>query len=125
MPQFVVILRFRSLLKMLRLCRFTSCHLRFLCFVVHLDALCLLVCSHGYTRTNAIEGGGTTDTGEKAGIHVWSRIVIILLTLFKHIPERCLNYVRFEVFTAVTIKNGVFWDVTPCGSCKNRLFGGT
>jgi hypothetical protein len=22
---------------------------------------------------------------------------------------------------AVTMKNGVFWDVTPCGSCKNRL----
>jgi hypothetical protein len=21
-------------------------------------------------------------------------------------------------------KNGVFWDVTPCGSCKNRIFGG-
>jgi hypothetical protein len=32
--------------------------------------------------------------------------------------------VRFEVFTAVTMKNGVFWDVTPCGSCKNRRFGG-
>jgi hypothetical protein len=32
--------------------------------------------------------------------------------------------VRLEVFTAVTIKNGVFWDVTPCGSCKNRRFGG-
>jgi hypothetical protein len=32
---------------------------------------------------------------------------------------------RFEVFTAVTTKNGVFWDVTPCGSCKNRCFGGT
>jgi hypothetical protein len=31
--------------------------------------------------------------------------------------------VRFEVFTAVTKKNGVFWDVTPCGSCKNRRFG--
>jgi hypothetical protein len=28
--------------------------------------------------------------------------------------------VRFEVFTAVTMKNGVFWVVTPCGSCKNR-----
>jgi hypothetical protein len=25
-------------------------------------------------------------------------------------------FVRFEVFTAVTMKNGVFWDVTPCGS---------
>jgi hypothetical protein len=24
-----------------------------------------------------------------------------------------------------TLKNGVFWDVTPCGSCKNRRFGGT
>jgi hypothetical protein len=23
------------------------------------------------------------------------------------------------------LKNGVFWDVTPCGSCKNRRFGGT
>jgi hypothetical protein len=34
-------------------------------------------------------------------------------------------HVRFEVFTAVTMKNGVFWDVTPCGFCKNRRFGGT
>jgi hypothetical protein len=33
--------------------------------------------------------------------------------------------VRFEVFTAVTMKSGVFWDVTPCGSCKNRRFGST
>jgi hypothetical protein len=33
--------------------------------------------------------------------------------------------VRFEVFMAVTIKNGVFWDVMPCGSGKNRHFGGT
>jgi hypothetical protein len=21
-------------------------------------------------------------------------------------------------------KNGVFWDVTPCGSCNNRRLGG-
>jgi hypothetical protein len=34
-------------------------------------------------------------------------------------------YVRFQGVTAVTMKNGVFWDVTPCGSCKNRRFGGT
>jgi hypothetical protein len=33
--------------------------------------------------------------------------------------------VRFEFFTAaVTMKNAVFWDVTPCGSCKNRRFFG-
>jgi hypothetical protein len=36
-----------------------------------------------------------------------------------------LYYVRFEVFTAVTMKNRVFWDVTPYGSCKNRRFRGT
>jgi hypothetical protein len=35
------------------------------------------------------------------------------------------TYVRFEVFTAVTMKNGFFWDVPPCGSCMNRGFRGT
>jgi hypothetical protein len=25
----------------------------------------------------------------------------------------------------VTSVESVFWDVTPCGSCKNRRFGGT
>jgi aspartyl-tRNA synthetase len=34
--------------------------------------------------------------------------------LFKH--KTILSNERFEVFTAVTMKNGVFWDVTPCGS---------
>jgi hypothetical protein len=34
-------------------------------------------------------------------------------------------FVRFEVSTAVTMKNDIFWDVTPCGSYKNRRFGGT
>jgi hypothetical protein len=33
--------------------------------------------------------------------------------------------VRSEAFTALTMKNCVFWDVAPCGSCKNRHFGGT
>jgi hypothetical protein len=27
--------------------------------------------------------------------------------------------VRFEVSKAVTMKNSVFWNVTPRGSCKN------
>jgi hypothetical protein len=42
-----------------------------------------------------------------------------------NLPENCTFDVRFEVFTAVTMNNGVFWVVTPCGSCKNRRFGGT
>jgi hypothetical protein len=45
--------------------------------------------------------------------------------------ERNINYeihlnednlfknVSFQVFTAVTMKNSVLWDVTPRGSCKN------
>jgi hypothetical protein len=32
---------------------------------------------------------------------------------------------RFEVFTAVTMKNIVLWDVTAYGFCKHRRFGGT
>jgi hypothetical protein len=70
-------------------------------------------------------------------------IIIILRTVATQWPHHGINeflwvlhkdqimfhifnlVVRFEVFTAVTMKNGVFWDVTPCGSCKNRSFGGT
>jgi hypothetical protein len=33
-------------------------------------------------------------------------------------PGRTVRKIRLN-------KNAVFWDVTPCGSCKNRRFGGT
>jgi hypothetical protein len=33
-------------------------------------------------------------------------------------------HVRFEVFTVVTMKNVVVWDVSPCGSCMKQHFGG-
>jgi hypothetical protein len=36
-----------------------------------------------------------------------------------------IHIVKLEVFKAVTMKNGVFWDVMTCGSSKNRRFGGT
>jgi hypothetical protein len=39
--------------------------------------------------------------------------------------SRSDNCVRSEVFTAVTMKNPVFWDVAPCRFCVNRRFGGT
>jgi hypothetical protein len=38
------------------------------------------------------------------------------------VPPSSLVHARFEVSTAVTMKNGVFWNVTPCGSSKNRHF---
>jgi hypothetical protein len=38
-----------------------------------------------------------------------------------HYPVFC--YIRIKHLSI--LKNGVFWDVTPWGSCKNRRFGGT
>jgi hypothetical protein len=35
-----------------------------------------------------------------------------------------LQWPVFSVFGSKHEKNGVFWDVTTCGSCKNRRFGG-
>jgi hypothetical protein len=32
-------------------------------------------------------------------------------------------YISVQLFAI--LKNGVFWDVTPCGSCKNQIFRGT
>jgi hypothetical protein len=46
-------------------------------------------------------------------------------TTLKIMYRRNHIFVRFEVFMAVTIKNGVFWNVTLYGSCENRRFGGT
>jgi hypothetical protein len=39
--------------------------------------------------------------------------------------EIILYYVRFEVSTAVTMMIIIFWEMTPCGSYKNRRFGGS
>jgi hypothetical protein len=38
--------------------------------------------------------------------------------------EFIAKLVRYEVFTAVTLENAGFWDVTPYGSCNNRRFAG-
>jgi hypothetical protein len=35
--------------------------------------------------------------------------------------KKCELKLSFELLTAVTMKNAVFWDVMPCGSCKNRF----
>jgi hypothetical protein len=43
------------------------------------------------------------------------------INIFNNIQGPAEAFVRFEVLTAVTIKNTVFWDVTTCGSCKNRV----
>jgi hypothetical protein len=52
-------------------------------------------------------------------------IAIAILKKYKlpsidQIPTKIIQ-VRDEIL----LKNAVFWDVMPCGSCKNRRFGGT
>jgi hypothetical protein len=47
-------------------------------------------------------------------------IINIIISMVQY--RRDFYCVRLEVFTAVTMKNGVFWDVTPCGSYKNLVF---
>jgi hypothetical protein len=41
------------------------------------------------------------------------------------VTEKYIYTLRTKAETPSETKNGVFWDVTPCGSCKNRRFGGT
>jgi hypothetical protein len=47
--------------------------------------------------------------------------IILPVALYGH--ETWILTLREE--HKLRVKNGVFWDVTPRGSCKNRRFGGT
>jgi hypothetical protein len=48
------------------------------------------------------------------------RIKDYIIIFLYYILYYIIYLVRFEVFTAVTKKNAVFWDYTPCGFCKKR-----
>jgi hypothetical protein len=59
---------------------------------------------------------------------VFLDIKILFVPQRRHITSQLqgragYRYVRSDVSTAVTMKNAVFWDVTPCGSCTYRRFG--
>jgi hypothetical protein len=41
--------------------------------------------------------------------------------LYFYLRDSTVRNVRFEVFMAVTMKIDVFWDVTPCGSCRTDV----
>jgi hypothetical protein len=58
--------------------------------------------------------------------------LVLIISFHLRLPSRVvqkfwINYffIRSEVSNVITMKNAVFWDVTPCGFCKNRQFGGT
>jgi hypothetical protein len=65
------------------------------------------------------------------------RIRKVVIATYRHFLPRYLSRsspnpgrnsypVLWSIYPRITIlKNDVFWDVTPCRSCKNRRFGGT
>jgi hypothetical protein len=56
----------------------------------------------------------------------WSGVDSIALTQGRYRSMALVNVIiTFEVSMAVTLKNDVSLDVTPCGFCKNRCFEGT
>jgi hypothetical protein len=69
----------------------------------------------------------------EAMLMLWLGVIIItfcFITEFKLQPgEKFVNVVTsdvgFDVLTAATMRNAVFWDLTLCGSCKNWRFGRT
>jgi hypothetical protein len=73
---------------------------------------------------------GITDLIASTACH-WHRFTIFTIYIttlgisLLEILNSFMALVRFEVFTAATMKNCVFWDVTPCDSCRNRRIGGT
>jgi hypothetical protein len=73
-------------------------------------------------------------------VHEVNVYVVSLLIVYSHVSIWQLfdgfrlnilveNFTKFlgpfELSLKSGMKNGVFWDVTPRGSCKNRRFGGT
>jgi hypothetical protein len=44
------------------------------------------------------------------------------LSQYAKFSSKTKKYTEFEVFTALTMRSVVFWDVAPCESCKNRNF---
>jgi hypothetical protein len=67
----------------------------------------------GYTNNNVLR---ITPVRERE-ITNWYRKMLHACSIKNY-------WVMSEVSMAVTMKNAVFWDVKPCGSCKNRRFGG-
>jgi hypothetical protein len=44
---------------------------------------------------------------------------------YRGVTRNISEQLGFKVFTAVTMKNSVFWDLAQCGSCNNRRFAVT
>jgi hypothetical protein len=54
-----------------------------------------------------------------------SRIINIRICKNIILPVVIYGCETWSLTLREVVKNAVFWDLTPCGSCENRRFGGT
>jgi hypothetical protein len=93
---------------------------------------------HNFLGLNNFSNQGPSAYGVCRAVNGLWRYVILsacLSSLVRH--NSFVNIHRWYLFSKAChpksettksnfiLKNGVFWVVTPCGSCKNRRFGGT
>jgi hypothetical protein len=73
-------------------------------------------CAHSIAGNRTLRGTMTIGelTGARFGMQCRGQIRFI----FRHLRVFGWNNESQQA----NLKNGVFWDVTPCGSCKNRRF---
>jgi hypothetical protein len=62
-------------------------------------------------------GGACSTNGEERNVYIF--------LVGKPEGKRPLGRPRRSWVNNIKMKNGVFWVVTPCDSCKNGRFGGT
>jgi hypothetical protein len=82
--------------------------------------MCIYVCfaSDINSTFREISPSWNEKEGEK-----WRRVAFVRTDVKE---ELSTSFIRVTIGKLGTkLKNGVFWVVTPCGSCKNRRFGGT
>jgi hypothetical protein len=64
---------------------------------------------------------GVTRTEREANHSLWWSYTFVTQRVMDAAHAPCSSCCQ----SLSVMKNGVFWDVTPCGSCNNRRFGGT
>jgi hypothetical protein len=70
------------------------------------------------TQSNRLNGAAQSLHRRQTStlcLHFW------FMAWFSFHTWRWRQRFRPKIWFTFTTKNGVFWDVTPCGSCKNRL----